>query len=207
MTPDSPSTPPQDEARKPMRHTLKILPRYFEPVVKGVKTFEIRKDDRGFRVGDTLVLREYDFESNQSTGRECKRVITYKFDGGLFGVAEGFCVLAIAAPLKRIPFAETMAVTEAGAKKALDNALTGAFLRGELDPNECGLTWKGDPDLPVFNRAVALVERLEAFIELTEMDDENTPGTDLYTEIKASQMLLEQIKPAAIPVPTGENKQ
>lgn len=38
------------------KHTLKLNDRYFDAVANGIKTFEIRKDDRGFRVGDTLVL-------------------------------------------------------------------------------------------------------------------------------------------------------
>lgn len=40
-------------------HELKILPEYFEKVLDGSKTFELRKDDRGFNVGDILILREY----------------------------------------------------------------------------------------------------------------------------------------------------
>lgn len=38
------------------KHTLKLNDRYFDAVANGTKTFEIRKDDRGFRVGDTLVM-------------------------------------------------------------------------------------------------------------------------------------------------------
>lgn len=37
-------------------HRLKLNDRYFDAVANGIKTFEIRKDDRGFRVGDTLLL-------------------------------------------------------------------------------------------------------------------------------------------------------
>lgn len=42
-----------------MHHELKILPPYFEAVIDGRKTFEIRRDDRGFQAGDTVLLREY----------------------------------------------------------------------------------------------------------------------------------------------------
>lgn len=41
-------------------HELKILPKYFEEVVKGDKTFELRKNDRGFEKGDILLLKEWD---------------------------------------------------------------------------------------------------------------------------------------------------
>lgn len=42
-----------------MKHTLKCWPEYFAPVKEGKKTFEIRKDDREFKVGDVLELKEF----------------------------------------------------------------------------------------------------------------------------------------------------
>lgn len=45
-----------------MTHKLKIWPQYFDAVVEGSKTFEIRDNDRNpkFKVGDTLSLHEFD---------------------------------------------------------------------------------------------------------------------------------------------------
>ncbi len=43
-----------------MKHTLKIWPQYFEAVAAGLKTFEVRDNDRGFQCGDTVELHEYD---------------------------------------------------------------------------------------------------------------------------------------------------
>ena len=37
-------------------HDLKLNKKYFDAVFHGLKTFEMRKDDRGFKVGDTLRL-------------------------------------------------------------------------------------------------------------------------------------------------------
>lgn len=46
-----------------MIHTLKIWPQYFERVADGTKTFEIRKNDRGFQFGDEVCLVEWDPDS------------------------------------------------------------------------------------------------------------------------------------------------
>jgi hypothetical protein len=49
-------------------HEVKILPKYFEEVQSGAKTFEYRKDDRGYKVGDIIRLMEYQPESGNYTG-------------------------------------------------------------------------------------------------------------------------------------------
>lgn len=41
-------------------HELKIWPQYFEHVKRGTKTFEYRRDDRGFCFGDIVTLKEWD---------------------------------------------------------------------------------------------------------------------------------------------------
>ncbi|HGY5236697.1 TPA: DUF3850 domain-containing protein [Aeromonas salmonicida subsp. pectinolytica] len=63
-----------------MHHELKILPRYFQPVLDGTKTFEIRANsDRNFQEGDTVTLNELDHEGYY-TGRCAKRQITFVTD-------------------------------------------------------------------------------------------------------------------------------
>jgi len=76
-----------------MVHDLKILPQYFKEVVSGEKKFEIRKNDRNFSVGDRINLREFD--SGYYTGNVCSVKVTYKFDGGNYGIEDGYCVLSI----------------------------------------------------------------------------------------------------------------
>lgn len=46
-------------------HELKLSTNFFGRVQSGQKTFEIRKNDRDFQVGDVLVLREWDPEERQ----------------------------------------------------------------------------------------------------------------------------------------------
>ncbi|VXC03894.1 hypothetical protein EXIGUO8H_430005 [Exiguobacterium sp. 8H] len=60
-----------------MLHELKIWPEYFDMVDAGRKTFEIRRDDRGYQSGDILYLREYDPVEQAYTGRALCRRVTY----------------------------------------------------------------------------------------------------------------------------------
>ena len=72
----------------------KILPEYFEEVRKHHKTFEIRKDEDDFQVGDIIDLYEWDGE--KFTGRHTKREITYILcNAPKYGLMEGYCILAI----------------------------------------------------------------------------------------------------------------
>ena len=60
-----------------MIHELKTLPEYFEAVINGEKTFEVRKFDRPFHKGDLLALNEYDPKRKCYTGRSCLVYIDY----------------------------------------------------------------------------------------------------------------------------------
>lgn len=42
-----------------MIHELKIESKYFNDILKGIKKFEIRKNDRNYQVGDYLILKEW----------------------------------------------------------------------------------------------------------------------------------------------------
>lgn len=71
-------------------HDLKITPQYFEPVMQGIKPFEIRKNDRDYKVGDVLVLREWN--GNKYTGNSITKEITYITD---YEQQPGYIVMAI----------------------------------------------------------------------------------------------------------------
>jgi hypothetical protein len=81
-------------------HDLKTWPQFFTAILDGSKTFEFRRNDRGFAVGDELLLREWDPTTESYTGRETRRRISHLLVGGFFsfGVPHGFAVLSLAAP-------------------------------------------------------------------------------------------------------------
>lgn len=54
----------------------KVWPEYFEKVLTGEKSFEIRIADFEVKKGDTLLLKEFDPEKGY-TGREVKKEATY----------------------------------------------------------------------------------------------------------------------------------
>jgi hypothetical protein len=87
-------------------HYLKTWPVCFESVKRGHKTFEIRKDDREFDVGDTLILQCWDptvaaKDDNPSsgyTGEEIRGEVTYLLlasDCPCGGLEPNFCVMEV----------------------------------------------------------------------------------------------------------------
>ena len=74
-------------------HELKIWPACFAAVKAGNKPFDVRENDGNFRVGDMLLLREVEPESEQDTGQTITRWVSYVLEGGAFGVQPNWCVL------------------------------------------------------------------------------------------------------------------
>jgi hypothetical protein len=82
-------------------HELKTWPSVFRDAVDGIKTFEIRKNDRDFAIGDTLVLKEFDPAKSTATsslraytGEEEEFIVTYMIQGR-FGLPPDICVMGI----------------------------------------------------------------------------------------------------------------
>lgn len=59
----------------PRHHDLIIAPEYFDAQLHDMKRFEIRKNDRDYRTGDYLNLKEWD--GHQYTGNELTVYIIY----------------------------------------------------------------------------------------------------------------------------------
>ena len=77
-----------------MIHALKQETQFFEDVVNGRKLFEVRKNDRNYKVMDLIALNEWDPDKNQYTGRSCLVYIDYIFDDEMY-VKESYVVMTI----------------------------------------------------------------------------------------------------------------
>ncbi len=89
------------------QHQLKVWPEPFDALADGTKLFEFRKDERSYRVGDELVLDEWDPDDERYTGRSLRRTITYLLRGPAFGIPQGFICLSLAAARPVLPPADT----------------------------------------------------------------------------------------------------
>lgn len=84
-----------------MIHEMKILPQYFRDVSSGIKTFELRKDDRNVQAGDILLLKEW--TGAEYTSKELRVGVTYVLrDCPQYGLAEGYCIIGFVGNEKEI---------------------------------------------------------------------------------------------------------
>jgi len=74
-------------------HHLKTVQPFFSEVKNGTKTFELRRNDRDFQVGDEVILQEYDLQNNSFSGQEVRANITYVLKDWA-RLEEDYCVFA-----------------------------------------------------------------------------------------------------------------
>lgn len=79
-------------------HELKCCPEFFEKIGTGVKRFELRVDDRGFRAGHRLRLREWRRDREEYTGREIAVVVLYLVSG--LGLQKDWVCMSLSDPLQ-----------------------------------------------------------------------------------------------------------
>ncbi len=76
-------------------HNLKIKEKYFNDVLYKRKKFELRKDDRDYKEGDLLRLKEIGSDGTY-TGREVIMKVTYILkDCEEYGLKKGYCILGL----------------------------------------------------------------------------------------------------------------
>ena len=99
-------------------HELKVWSEFYDKISSKSKQFEVRKNDRDFKVGDTLILREFipcdkcngsgkvwdsgdkalcncPEPHGEFTGNRADASVDYVLHGGQFGIVEGYCVMSI----------------------------------------------------------------------------------------------------------------
>lgn len=92
-------------------HHLKTVDPYYHAIADGTKTFEVRKDDRGFKVGDILHLHYFDpalcdgrcpaddplarARCVAYLGSSRTFEITYVYGGEIGGIEPGYVVLGL----------------------------------------------------------------------------------------------------------------
>lgn len=87
--------------RNPRVHQVKSWVPFFQAIKRGDKLHDLRKDDRGYEVGDQLMLHEYDQVAGRYTGdRLCVDVtfITDRRTPCAFSSAvlpSDYCILSI----------------------------------------------------------------------------------------------------------------
>lgn len=91
----------QEQISKPRIIELKTDPDAFDATAKGEKTFEIRYNDREYKIGDTLLLRRTRFSGAEMrnddrpleyTGEEITVTVTHVQTG--YGIANGWAALS-----------------------------------------------------------------------------------------------------------------
>ena len=83
-------------------HIVKSWPEFFEQVKSGNKRFELRKNDRDYKIGDLIRLREWEPYTQVYSGCELLLRITHMLEatgpGGIEpyrGLAAGYAILGI----------------------------------------------------------------------------------------------------------------
>lgn len=86
-----------------MKHILKTDHKVFAASKQRTKTFEIRFDDRGYEIGDILVLQETlhtgeemrDGSPLEYTGDTVICIVNYILRGPTYGLREGWVIMSV----------------------------------------------------------------------------------------------------------------
>lgn len=89
-----------------MVHYLKIKPEYYKDVECGIKTFELRKNDRNFQVGDVLMLIKLDDKGNETDQVTRVKVNYILKDCPQYGLKDGYAILGITKAIQTISVKE-----------------------------------------------------------------------------------------------------
>ncbi len=80
--------------RDSVTHHLNVAPEYFDALIEGRKTFEIRLNDRDFQVGDVLVLKKHS-ESGVFSPPFFRRTVSYVLTDEFAGLTMGYVCMGL----------------------------------------------------------------------------------------------------------------
>ncbi|MBS3166378.1 DUF3850 domain-containing protein [Candidatus Woesearchaeota archaeon] len=60
-----------------MKIEKKVWPDYFQKIIDGEKTYELRLADFECKPGDVLILKEWEPKTKEYTGRFIEKIVTY----------------------------------------------------------------------------------------------------------------------------------
>ncbi len=82
------------DGENPITHRLKTWSRFFHLSLSGLKTFEVRKFDRDYRISDWVTLFEFYPESKTFSGNHLHAMI-FDIIRDCPGIYPDFCILVI----------------------------------------------------------------------------------------------------------------
>jgi len=90
---------PEEEGRMARKrsqivHEVKCIHPYFQDICNGVKSFDLRYDDRGYMPGDGIMFKEYDPVKKKYSGNTVYLKICYILRD-FSGLENGFCILGL----------------------------------------------------------------------------------------------------------------
>jgi ASC-1-like (ASCH) protein len=80
-----------------MVHKLKVEKAYWNALEKGIKTFELRLNDRNFCKGDIVILRKYNKDNCKYSGDRITVKITYILKNFPILKEKNFCIFSFKA--------------------------------------------------------------------------------------------------------------
>lgn len=177
-------------------HELKTWPEPFDAIMRGEKVHELRRNDRGFKRGDMLILREWNPATEKYTGEHINAEVTHVTEGGCFGLPLDMCVMSIMC-MADDDGADPAAV-KASLLRMVDRAADLATLRARLTESERKCE----------EMAKALRDTADALDEILSSDSDMPTHMSTYgradEQLEKARAFLAALSP---PAPANEPKE
>jgi len=144
-------------------HDLKIWPEFFDDVDTGRKSFELRRNDRNYQVGEILKLREWAPQNKEYSGR-----VTYKQINHIMRFADlGSDILTTLGLNPRPSSMSTLAILSI-AHMTTEASIKMTFM--EMKARPLNITEMGDPDFESNHYLAAQIHKIDVYITTPDQD-------------------------------------